>query len=661
MATIFIDTSTVKRGYSGTGRYTATLANALHKEYDVQTHQNNWHPGTAAIPVNSVNHHKQINLKLAGNRPDLRADFSFFPNYFIPPQWPYLSAVTIHDVSFLTHPRFYPLKMVQWYRRRIRHTIKNADAILTVSEASKQAIISNLNVNKNRIFVHAPAIPLSLPAPSRDSDSDNYLLYVGTIEPKKGVLELLKGFRSARCKSDTKLVLIGKINSGKRWTARFYKELHATPGAEYRGYVEEDELRRTMASARGLVLLSRIEGFGIPVMDALSNEIPVLISDDKALQEITGGYITGVNPDSVDDIFKGITGLLESPPDEQHAAFSYVQSRYTNSGYTNQLLGIAERMNSTPECVFPVSGQGREVMQNGYSSFENHVVAGICYAAAFRSAISLDKLHISLPVRSTPEAVKDTVRRLAEENPELIMRGNNLCCLKDVQHGNGRAGPVLLNTAEVRGSHSRLIRFLAAIPWMKSIYYSGGTVHGSGFDEAPDLDVLIVSQENRAWLVLALVRLISRISGKGDSFCSNYIVDRQAMDISWQRDYYTAHQLLFLKQIYRSKDTPHIRSVNSWIYDFFPNAPFNKKNIPALRKRSGGLLAGLNYLLLMLKDRKWKRSGFRSGHGGMLWDAHRIKLHTNDHRGKVSRRYNNLFSQTLNNLSRFKEDVLKHG
>jgi len=649
MAILFIDTSTVAGTIGGTGRYTKALAETLAEDHTVITPDDCWHPDQDFIPDESINPHKLINLNLQGNAPNYSADFSFFPNYFMPPGWSYPAAATIHDISFITHPQFYSRKMVMWYRRRIKHTIQNARYILSVSEASKATICNQLDIAPDKVLVHPPAPPLEFSGVEESTDK-KILLCVGSIEPKKGILELIRGFNLSSANHDQTLVFAGKFNCSSTFRGRFERLLANSDRVFHEGYLPLNQLKEHYAKASGLLMISRIEGFGIPVLDALSNNIPVITSHDPALLEISGGFAPSVETDSPQQISDAITELVNSTSSDQTEAFDHVRKQYSKQRYQETIQEITDRMLHRPVYSFPDTMFDNSIHHpSALTTLEQDIIAGICYAATFRSGISSKKLYRSLQTNSVSySSFVESTGALVKRFPELFSQTGPVYSLKGVS----RSSSMKLHQnreQETRNNHQSLIRFLGSLPWVNSLYYSGGTVHRSGFGDAPDLDLMVVTKENRAWLTYALIRLVSKLTARGTTLCTNYIVDRSALSIEWQRDYYTAHQILFLKQIYRSKDTPHIRSVNRWIHNIFPNAPkFESEQPNPTGNRNGGFFSLLNSAAMWLMSYGWKKEGLKSATGGLLWDQHRIKLHTNDHRPAASKRFKKLFDHCMN-------------
>jgi alpha-1,3-rhamnosyl/mannosyltransferase len=138
-----------------------------------------------------------------------------------------------------------------------------------------------------------------------------YVLYVGTIEPRKNVDTLLDAWESFRLRGDFDLIIAGASGwAGEKTLAR----LAARPkGVRYLGYVPEDELPGLTAGASAFIYPSLYEGFGFPVAQAMAAGVPVITSNTSCLPEIAGGGALLVDPRSAAEIQSAMDKLLTSP------------------------------------------------------------------------------------------------------------------------------------------------------------------------------------------------------------------------------------------------------------------------------------------------------------------------------------------------------------
>lgn len=648
---IFIDATTLTPFRSGTGMYANHLLHGLTNIIPAQDLTAALYPGSETVPerfnvvTRNTSAHQLINFKLFGNRLRVDADVSFFPNYFMPFGWEVRSAVTIHDVSFVTHPQYYSRSFALWYKTRIQHSVLKAHTILTVSESSAEQIHHKLGVDRSRIVVHQP-IWVEKKDTLSSQNRQKTLVYLGNMEPKKNILRLIQAFRLSKL-YEYKLVLIGKLHANNSWSKKFIKMVQETPGVTWKGYLSAYEVEQIVGSASGLINVSHIEGFGLSQLMAMALGTPCLISNDPALVEISCNQSLVTNPLDVQEIAQKMVELTQYDIDRSRNHAKEVQNCYSNKRYDEALGQIIDRLAPTPAYVFP--GYDRRELD-----LEEGIMAVSSYAAVFKSPISLSKMLLAFPIKINDTRVLfEKVRAIHELLPNEFSLQNNL--FQNTVNGTVSKSESHLDHAKIRKQHHSLLRILGTLPCIRAIYFSGGTAHQSGIHDKPDLDLFIVSSKNCVWITFVLVRLISIIMNKNNSFCSNYLVDEGAQCITWQRDFYTAFQLLFLKQVFRKRGTRHIRSHNIWIREFFPNLPdWDASGYPTDLKIQDDQekswfepMFWLNMAVMTFFSRRWKKQHKTNLNGGMMWDAFRIKLHIQDHRDHIYRSYKDIFSHTM--------------
>src|ERR1044071_5154079 len=200
-----------------------------------------------------------------------------------------------------------------FYKRYTPAFIKKAKRVATVSEFSKADIISHYKTEANKIdIVHNGVKDIFHSISSTEKEEirnkytggKNYFLYTGSVHPRKNLMNLLKAFSifKKRQQSNWKLVLAGRL----AWKyEQFTKSLASY---KYRddvvvtGYLEETELAKLTASAYALVYPSLWEGFGVPVIEAMRSDIPVITSANSSMQEVAGDAALYFDPSDHTDI-----------------------------------------------------------------------------------------------------------------------------------------------------------------------------------------------------------------------------------------------------------------------------------------------------------------------------------------------------------------------
>lgn len=210
------------------------------------------------------------------------------------------SVATIHDLSFLHYPQYHPAKRVAWLTSELPKTIARADILITDSELVRRELIDTYSVDEQRVrAIHLGAAPCYAPlAPEQTRNTleqyglehGQYLLFVGTLEPRKGVDTLLESWYQLPkiIKKEFPLVLAGAPGWGNKALQQRIASLMKTDGLRHLSFVPNSDLPALYAGAAVFVYPSRYEGFGLPVLEAMSCGAPVICTADTSMSEITG-------------------------------------------------------------------------------------------------------------------------------------------------------------------------------------------------------------------------------------------------------------------------------------------------------------------------------------------------------------------------------------
>lgn len=227
--------------------------------------------------------------------------------------------ITIHDLNFLAHPERTRAEVRRDYQALARAHAHRADRILVPSEFTAGEVERQLGVERSKIVV----CPVGAPAwtPRAQQPRDGYILFVGTLEPRKNVSGLLdayerllaSGAANAPDHAIPDLVLAGKVtDEALEWLKRIER-----PPLKGRvrqiGYVDPSRTRALYEQARLLVLPSFEEGFGIPVLEAMTVGVPVVASRRGSLPEVLGNAGLQIDPDRPEDIAAAMAQVLNDP------------------------------------------------------------------------------------------------------------------------------------------------------------------------------------------------------------------------------------------------------------------------------------------------------------------------------------------------------------
>jgi glycosyltransferase involved in cell wall biosynthesis len=229
--------------------------------------------------------------------------------------------VSIHDLSILLHGDKHEEKSARRARRRLPVMARSSSMIICAARSIKREICEHLGVEpeKVRVIPDAPRRIFRPLAPEQTIETrrrlgveDQFILSVGTIEPRKNLLNLVRAFEEIlrRTQLRPQLVIVGR----EGWlTAELYAFIERAGLKErllFAGYVSEDELRALYSSCRVCVYPSVYEGFGLPPLEAMACGAPVVASNIDVIQETVGDAARLVPPTDVRLLADAITELL---------------------------------------------------------------------------------------------------------------------------------------------------------------------------------------------------------------------------------------------------------------------------------------------------------------------------------------------------------------
>jgi glycosyltransferase involved in cell wall biosynthesis len=262
-------------------------------------------------------------FSVAGILNRVKPDIFYSPDGYLSLRTEVPSIPVIHDLNYEHYPNDLPRITSKYYRHFFPLFAKKAKRILTVSEFSKQDIANRYKVNADKIDVvynaadsHYKKMEEKEKIEIRNSYSggEEYFLYVSALHPRKNVKRLLEAFDKVKESSGSaiKLVLVGPHYFKNSEMERTCKAMKFKNDVVFTGRLNVEKLSKVMAAAFCLVYVSYFEGFGIPLVEAMQCEVPVIASDVTSIPEITKDAARMVDPFSVDSISGGMIELLKN-------------------------------------------------------------------------------------------------------------------------------------------------------------------------------------------------------------------------------------------------------------------------------------------------------------------------------------------------------------
>jgi len=268
-------------------------------------------------------------LRLSGEMFRHAPDLLFVPSHVLPLIHPRRSVVTVHDLGYLYYPEAHTLTQNAYLRWSTRFNAHAAATVLADSEATRQDLVRHCQISEEKISVVYPGRDKAL---TRVSDpatlagvrtryglSESYLLYVGTLHPRKNLVRLVQAFslliQSPTSNSQSPIPNLQLVLAGQKgW---LYDEVFAqvrklglTGRVILTGYVPDADLGALLSGARAFVYPSLYEGFGFPVLEAMACGTPVICSNVSSLPEVAGDAALQVDPLDTDALAQALHHVM---------------------------------------------------------------------------------------------------------------------------------------------------------------------------------------------------------------------------------------------------------------------------------------------------------------------------------------------------------------
>lgn len=283
-----------------------------------------------------------------------KADLTIFFNYIVPPRIKGDVMTAVHDLTYLQFSETMDARNLKRIKQGIRYSVERSSRVLTISEFSKGEIAELLGVPGEKIAVVSPAPSLSGATADFDGCRQKwgikgpYLLYVGTIEPRKNLARLLRAFELLKEKRGIRHQLV--LAGGRGWRDegifQTVRELRHRDDVVFTGYVSDGEKNALYQNAEVFVFPSLYEGFGIPPLEAMAHGCPVVCANAASLPEVAGGAAELVDPLEVEGIAAGIWRVLSDGAYARHLRENgRIQARkYTWESSAERLMSLCREL-----------------------------------------------------------------------------------------------------------------------------------------------------------------------------------------------------------------------------------------------------------------------------------------------------------------------------
>ena len=352
---IAIDARPLSRPLTGIGRYTFNLVkNLVELGSDHIWYLYSDQPLTTCVPESPNVHIKTGNISsdIASTlftqfvfstwaRRD-NVDVFWSPRHHLPLLLPrkVKKIVTIHDIVWHRHPDTMPASRKWLERLFMPPSLAISDSIIAVSDFTKQELVDALNVQPDKVTT-TPLAPTPLSDRQEDDDTSRdfkqpFYLFVGTLEPRKNLNNLLEAFSEFSLQHpDLTLVIAGKDGWGKESIKRLTQDLKIADKVNMPGFVSDKTLHSLYKNCSALLMPSLYEGFGLPAIEALYYAKPVIATPYSAITSSLSPLVINTVDNSAQDILQAMH-LLTKMQDHSHSALN----SYTWADCAAKTLGL---------------------------------------------------------------------------------------------------------------------------------------------------------------------------------------------------------------------------------------------------------------------------------------------------------------------------------
>jgi glycosyltransferase involved in cell wall biosynthesis len=566
---IAFDATVLHGRKSGIGYYCEeVLRGMLALDHDTSFFVFSHQPLTLSIP--HINGHIRYSQKpfcpvrafylhalLPGILDQEKPDLCHYTNFLAPIRQTQPYVVTVHDMGLESLRGSHPLAKRLYTRNLVPLVARGARLILTNSEYSKWEIVRCLGISEDRIRVTPLAASAEFrPGRQPPATRQPYFLFVGNLEPRKNLPRLIDAF--ARLGDiGHELWIVGDSWYRVGDIRRRVQERGIENRVRFLGYVERDELPGLYGGATAFVYPSLLEGFGLPVVEAMACGTPVITSNNSALREVAADAAALIDPLDTEDMARRLKELAESP--DLRSALSARGLRRAAEFSWEKTAALT--LDAYREAV------GGKVSARAPGRAPDRDVAiairkTIDYAALFDYPLRPVEIHQRLFDVAVDRPAFDRVLQ-QEQVPQI---GEFVSA--DPERIARRAAREATADRAIEAAWPGL-RFIASIPFVRMMAFSGATAHRN-MDNTEDVDLFVIVEEGKVWFAFLAAMVWAKVRGLRRRFCLNYVIGDGVLPL-FDHDAFTAQQMASIKPFFGKACYDRFLRANPFVRRHFPN------------------------------------------------------------------------------------------
>lgn len=253
---------------------------------------------------------------------------------------------TIHDTGFLANKSWYSKGFHLYYKVAIPQIIRRSKRIITVSNFSASELIKNYQIDSNKIEVIKNGLPTVFTTESIHTKrliKEKYILSVGSLSPRKNIESVVDAFHKLN-EPQLKLVLVGNFNTSVFGKSNMVDVIKQSDNILLYENADDSTLASLYSFAECLVFLPFYEGFGLPALEALYFNCPVILSDIAVFKEFFASYAHFVSPIEQQQIETAIKHVITNKPTSSKKLPSKLKTEFSYSLSAHKLLGICYKL-----------------------------------------------------------------------------------------------------------------------------------------------------------------------------------------------------------------------------------------------------------------------------------------------------------------------------
>lgn len=237
--------------------------------------------------------------------------------------------LTVYDLSWISNPEFHPKKRVLFMEKYFEKSLRQASAIIAISNYVKKDIIEIFNISEKKIFITHLGCTSSFRKDLKESHVQNFLkiknlkknsflLLISTLEPRKNIINTIKAYNNLSLdKSELPLVIVG--TPGWKYD-KILELINSTKGVVHFKNITDEELNILLFSQKFCIFNSFSEGFGLPIIESMNFSKPVITSNNSSMKEIAQNFAILNDPNDIEGLTKKMTQLIKD--DDLYSLYS---------------------------------------------------------------------------------------------------------------------------------------------------------------------------------------------------------------------------------------------------------------------------------------------------------------------------------------------------